>query len=137
MAKEMATKKLKAVYEIDKESGWWLVSVPEIQGCRTQARSLNQARERIREALESCFEDLSEADNIELVAQYNLPNSLVSKIKETTKLREKIAEEENKAQAQMRQCARSLVSVVGLSYADTGVLLGVSKPRAEQLVKGR
>lgn len=38
-----------AVYRRD-AAGWWYVSVPELPACQTQGRTVDQARERIREA---------------------------------------------------------------------------------------
>ena len=34
------------------ESGWWVASVREERGCRTQGRTVDEARRRIREAME-------------------------------------------------------------------------------------
>ena len=38
------------------EDGYYVASVPELQGCHTQARSLDKLMERIREAIELCLE---------------------------------------------------------------------------------
>ena len=38
------------------EDGFYVGSVPELAGCHTQARSLDQLTERIREAIELCLE---------------------------------------------------------------------------------
>jgi predicted RNase H-like HicB family nuclease len=41
-------------YTIDYEhdaTGWWVVSVRGVRGCHTQGRTIEQGRERIREAL--------------------------------------------------------------------------------------
>lgn len=38
------------------EDGYFVASVPLIHGCHTQARSLDEVMERIREAAELCFE---------------------------------------------------------------------------------
>ena len=38
------------------EDGWYVARVPEIQGCHTQGRSVEQVIERIREAIEVCIE---------------------------------------------------------------------------------
>ena len=38
------------------EEGFYIASVPELQGCHTQAQSLDVLMERIREAIELCLE---------------------------------------------------------------------------------
>jgi len=38
------------------EDGWFVATVPEIQGCYTQGRTIQQVLERIREAIEVCLE---------------------------------------------------------------------------------
>ncbi len=38
------------------EDGFFVASVPELQGCHTQAKSLDTLMERIREAIELCLE---------------------------------------------------------------------------------
>jgi len=46
------------------DNGWWLAHVPAIPGCHTQGRSIDQARERIRETLSLWVEG---ADKVTLV----------------------------------------------------------------------
>ena len=43
------------VIERDDE-GYYVASVPQLPGCHTQARSLDDVTERIREAIEHCLE---------------------------------------------------------------------------------
>ncbi len=43
------------VIERDAE-GWFVASVPTLRGCHTQARSLDELRERIVEAIQLCLE---------------------------------------------------------------------------------
>ena len=38
------------------EEGIYVATVPQLEGCHTQARSLNQLVERVREAIELCLE---------------------------------------------------------------------------------
>jgi len=38
------------------EEGYYVASVPQIPGCHTQARSLDEVTLRIREAIELCLE---------------------------------------------------------------------------------
>ena len=43
---------------IEKDAdGWYVAAVPALRGCRTQARSLDDLRERLREAILLCLED--------------------------------------------------------------------------------
>ena len=43
------------VIERDQE-GYYVASVPQLHGCHTQARSLDEVAERIREAIGLCLE---------------------------------------------------------------------------------
>jgi predicted RNase H-like HicB family nuclease len=38
------------------EDGYYVASVPTLTGCHTQARSLDELMERIKEAIELCLE---------------------------------------------------------------------------------
>ena len=38
------------------EEGYYVASVPQIPACHTQARSLDEVTQRIREAIELCLE---------------------------------------------------------------------------------
>ena len=44
------------------EDGWYVASVPDIQGCHTQGKTIPEVLERIKEAIELCLE----ADNEEI-----------------------------------------------------------------------
>lgn len=48
-------KQFDVVIEKDSE-GYFVASVPALKGCHTQARSLDELMERIREAIELCLE---------------------------------------------------------------------------------
>ncbi|MDO8755742.1 MAG: type II toxin-antitoxin system HicB family antitoxin [Anaerolineales bacterium] len=49
------TNEFNVIIERDEE-GYYVASVPELQGCHTQARSLDKLMVRIREAIELCLE---------------------------------------------------------------------------------
>lgn len=42
-------------------AGYFIASVPALPGCHTQAKSLDQLMERIREAIELCIEVTGDA----------------------------------------------------------------------------
>ena len=50
------------------EEGYYVASVPALPGCHTQARSLDQLMQRVREAIEVCLEDAgAEQPSLEFV----------------------------------------------------------------------
>ena len=53
---EEAVKSYRVSYERD-ELGWWVASVRGVRGCHTQGRTVDEARRRIREALELFVDD--------------------------------------------------------------------------------
>jgi predicted RNase H-like HicB family nuclease len=96
----------------DVEPGWWVVRVPEVQGCLTQARSIAEGRRRIREAL-ALFIDEAEAER---------------------EMAEKMRE---KAQDATRAVVNQLTRRAGLSVRDAAEMLGISYQRVQQLAGGR
>ena len=48
-------KEFNVVVERDRE-GYYVASIPALRGCHTQAKSLDELMERIREAAELCLE---------------------------------------------------------------------------------
>ncbi len=49
------TKEFNVIIEKDSE-GYFVASVPSLNGCHTQAKSLDELMERIKEAIELCLE---------------------------------------------------------------------------------
>ena len=65
-------KEFNVVVERDRE-GFYVASIPELQGCHTQARSLDELMERIREAAELCLEvEGREIEGLEFVGVQRL-----------------------------------------------------------------
>jgi predicted RNA binding protein YcfA (HicA-like mRNA interferase family)/predicted RNase H-like HicB family nuclease len=60
------------VVERDRD-GVYVASIPELKGCHTQAKSLDELMERIREAAELCLEVAGEeAEELEFVGVQRL-----------------------------------------------------------------
>lgn len=49
------------------EEGFYVASVPALKGCHTQAKSLDQLLERIKEAIELCLEVQQNESPLEFV----------------------------------------------------------------------
>ena len=62
-----AKKKFTVLIERD-ESGYYVATVPALQGCHTQAKSLDTLMKRVREVIELCLEDGNgESQTLDLV----------------------------------------------------------------------
>lgn len=48
-----------AIIELD-EDGFYVASVPALPGCHTQAKTLEQLRDRLREVIELCLDHAKE-----------------------------------------------------------------------------
>ena len=61
------SREFSVVLERDEE-GYYVASVPALPGCHTQARSLDELMDRVREAIALCLEVEAEAgDGLEFV----------------------------------------------------------------------
>ncbi len=56
-------KEFNVIIEKD-EGGYYVASVPTLTGCHTQAKSLDELMERIKEAIELCLEVESGSEQI-------------------------------------------------------------------------
>lgn len=51
----MSERTFDVIVERDTE-GWYVAEVPALRGCRTQARTMEELRVRVREAIAVCLE---------------------------------------------------------------------------------
>lgn len=56
-------KPFNVIIERDSE-GYYVASVPELQGCHTQARSLDTLMKRVQEAIELCLDVETDANDV-------------------------------------------------------------------------
>lgn len=61
-----AQRKFTVVIEKD-EDGYYVATVPALQGCHTQAKNLDTLMKRVREVVELCLEDRRINSSLELV----------------------------------------------------------------------
>ncbi len=122
-------KSYRVVYELD-ESGAWIATVPAVKGCHTYGRSINEARERTREALGLFVRGAAAA---RLVDDVRLPASLRRLLEAQREARKRAEREQVRARAALSRAVRSLVETQGLSVRDASELLGLSHQRVQQI----
>ena len=128
---EEVMKTYHVAYERD-ESGWWVASVREVRGCHTQGRTVDEARRRIREAMELFVDD---ARSAKLIDDVKLPMTAVKAIRAYTTLRKRADREDRRASLAARRAVRLLRGgKLKMSARDAARLLGVSHQRVHQLV---
>ncbi|MEO7112282.1 MAG: type II toxin-antitoxin system HicB family antitoxin [Polyangiaceae bacterium] len=120
-------------YELD-EAGYWFASIPAIAGCFTQGRTIERARERIREAL-SLFD--KNAANATLIDDVKLPKKARLALVQLAKTKASSDALQERVRVAQHQAAAVLTRDVGLSLRDAGELLGVTRERARQLASSR
>jgi predicted RNase H-like HicB family nuclease len=133
MAEMKAKAEYRVMYERDAKSGWWVATVPELAGCLTQGRTIEQTRKRIREAIAVWLDITGSEYTGRIVDDVRLP-ARARKVIRTVQAARKRAEE---ADAQAALEARSAVAQLkrlGLSLRDAGELLGITRQRAHQLL---
>ena len=127
---EKAVKSYRVTYERD-ESGWWVATVHGVRGCHTQGRTVDEARRRIREALELFIDDARKAP---LVDDVRLPSAATRAIRAYASLRKKADEEDQRAARAARRAVRILrTGKLKMSARDAARLLGLSHQRVHQL----
>lgn len=115
------------------EAGWWVASVSGVAGCHTQGRSIDQARTRIRDALELAIGDVS---GVRLKEKVELPRKVKQVLARREAAQRDLEEQEKRTRELTRRAVQTLVDELELSVRDAGELLGLSHQRVQQLVRG-
>jgi predicted RNase H-like HicB family nuclease len=117
-------------YERD-ESGWWVASVREVRGCHTQGRTVDEARRRIREAMELFVDHVQSA---KVVDDVKLPATAAKAIRVYATLRKRADQEDRRAAIAARRAVRLLQGgKLKMSARDAARVLGISHQRVHQL----
>ena len=125
--------KYKVVIERD-GSGSWIARVPSVKGCHSYGRTLEQARESVREALHLWVDD---AERAELFYDIRLPQTVTARIESFHKLRREHDHIQRETQASLLVAARALTKEAGLSLRDAADLLDLSHQRVAQVLESK
>jgi len=129
----VAAMSYRVVIERD-ETGVWVARVPSVPGCHTHGRTIEQARRRIREALELWVDDAREA---ELRFEVRLPMAMRKELRVARSSRDRSMRAKREASDAVARAARDLTQKAGLSLRDVAELLGMSHQRVQQLLSAR
>jgi predicted RNase H-like HicB family nuclease len=121
----MKPRKFTVTYEHDGE--WWVASVRGVRGCHTQGRSIEQARNRIRDALSLYIGELT-AEKAQFVDDVR-PSPAARRAIEVFQRADRLEQQAKEART---RAAMELVSTY--SRRDVGELLHLSHQRIQQLV---
>lgn len=116
------------------ESGMWVAEVKSLPGCITQGRTIEQTRERVREAIQ-VFLDLPKPFPGEIVDDVALGPETKAVLVNLHKVREKRIRVEAVERIKMQEAIVLLAK--RMSLRDAGELVGVSRQRVHQLYGGQ
>ena len=116
------------------EGGAWIATVPGVPGCHSYGRTIEQARERIREALGLWVADARTAD---LVDDVRLPLAMRTSVRRARSARRRAELQQANAQRSLAAAAHELTTRWDVSLRDAGELLGLSRQRIQQLTRKR
>jgi predicted RNase H-like HicB family nuclease len=128
----MRRKRYTVRYERD-ERDWWVATV-DGAAAQTQGRTIEQAQERIRDALAVLLD--VQPDDVQLEHDVRLPSAARKMLSAAKKASTRAAAEAERAEYATRDAARTLVKF-GMSLRDAGTLLGVSRQRVHQILVSR
>lgn len=114
------------------EGGWWAARVPEVPGAFTQAKRLEQIRERAREAIAAMLD--GDVEEIDVVVVPILTDEIQAVVQRCLEARRAADEAQRAASETVRTAAKLLVEGGHLSMRDAATILGVSHQRVGQLV---
>ncbi len=113
------------------DTGWWVVTVPEVPGAVTQSRRLDHVARDLAEVLSLLTGEAPGA--YELAVETHLPGSVDVDTERARALRREADNAVAMAQEATGQAASRLHETTRLTYRDIGALLGISHQRAQQL----
>jgi predicted RNase H-like HicB family nuclease len=117
-------------YERD-ERDWWVATVNGA-AAQTQGRTIEQAQERVREALAALLD--VDPEHLLLEHDVRLPRAARKVMGAAKKASTRAAAEAQRAEYATRDAAHTLVKC-GMSLRDAGTLLGVSRQRVHQILR--
>ena len=131
-------KSLLVVFEPD-DDGWWAVSIPEVKGVRSDGRTLDEARRRIRQAL-AAADDLGwteeRAAKVALREDVRLPERIWRLMSDRHRALAALEAAAVDVERTTNELVRRLILENRRSLRDVAALLGLSHGRIHQILLG-
>ena len=121
----------RAVYRREPD-GRWIVEMPQVKGCHSYGRTIDQARHRIREALALFVENAASA---EIEDDVRMPASVKGAVRNAQRMRQRLEAARTQVSAAEERAVRQLRKTMKLGHRDAGSILGLSHQRVHQLEK--
>ena len=135
MAEAMKAKKItvKAVYWL--EEGHWIgrASLDDKNTAHTQGRTLEVTQERMRESVQALLD--IDPSKFEIIDEVKLPPAVRRKVAARSTAEKRSRDQAIRARRAAKIATEALLGV-GMSPRDAGTILGVSRQRAEQILRG-
>lgn len=112
------------------DGGAWLAQVPSVPGCHTYGRSIEQAMNRIREALSLWVKDAAIA---QLQPDIRLAEPARSNVRRLSSARERAEKADAQARELLAETVRALTRDEGWSVRDVAGVVGLSPQRIHQV----
>ena len=111
----------RAVYEREPD-GRWTVEIPKVKGCHTYGRTIEQARERIREALGLYVDN---AETAEIDDDVRMPGSVKVAVRNAHQMRLQLEKARARVNAAEWRAVQRLRNNMKLGHRDAGSILGL------------
>jgi predicted RNase H-like HicB family nuclease len=128
----MSAKKVYRV-TVEREPGFWIIRIPELDQVVTQARRLADVKQNAREAIAVWLDE--PIAKIDVQVDVKLPDSLQATLEDARRLQQEAAERTEQASRASSEVARVLTKELGMTLREAGEVLDLSFQRVAQLVE--
>jgi predicted RNase H-like HicB family nuclease len=117
--------------EVEREPGWWIIRVPELDDLTTQARRLTAVERNAREAI-AVWLDV-DIDAVEVNPVIHPPEDVVADLRRSKAILDEAVAKQREGAALAGVAIHRLIDDLGLTLREAGDVVGLSHQRVAQL----
>jgi len=125
------TKRCNYAVDVEREPGWWIVRVPDLDDLTTQARRLADVEHNAREAIAAWLD--VDLDTIEVSPVIHPPEDVVADLHRSKEMLDEAAAKQKEAAVLAGMAIHRLIDDLGLTLREAGRVVGLSHQRVAQL----